>query len=54
MDLSKLFQSGVMEEFTDIMSDSVKSMNINNTSEWWALRTRLDMRMKVFKTAVLL
>ena len=47
MDLSKLFQSGVLEEFADIMSDSIKSMNINNTAEWWALRTRLDRRMKV-------
>ncbi|RMX47888.1 hypothetical protein pdam_00010648, partial [Pocillopora damicornis] len=46
MDLSKLFQSGVLEEFADIMSDSIKSMNINNTAEWWALRTRLDRRMK--------
>ena len=49
MDLSKLFQSGVLEEFADIMSDSIKSMNINNTAEWWALRTRLDRRMKVIR-----
>ena len=47
MDLTKLFQCSVMEEFDDIMSDSVKSMSINNTSEWWALRTSLDVRMKV-------
>lgn len=47
MDLTKLFQYSVMEEFNDIMSDSVKSMSINNTSEWWALRTSLDVRMKV-------
>jgi len=46
MDLTKLFQCSVMEEFSDIMSDSVKSMGINNTSEWWALRTSLDVRMK--------
>lgn len=46
VDLSKLFQSGVLEEFTDIMNDSIKSMNINNTTEWWTLRTRLDRRMK--------
>ena len=51
MDLTKLFQCSVMEEFTDIMSDSVKSMGINNTSEWWALRTSLDVRMKVNNTA---
>jgi len=50
MDLTKLFQYSVMEEFTDIMSDSVKSMSINNTSEWWALRTSLDVRMKVNNT----
>ena len=49
MDLSKLFQSGVLEEFADIMSESIKSMNINNTAEWWALRTRLDRRMKVIR-----
>ena len=47
MDLTKLFQCSVIEEFDDIMSDSVKSMSINNTSEWWALRTSLDVRMKV-------
>lgn len=51
MDLTKLFQYSVMEEFNDIMSDSVKSMSINNTSEWWALRTSLDVRMKVNNTA---
>lgn len=50
MDLTKLFQCSVMEEFSDIMSDSVKSMGINNTSEWWALRTSLDVRMKVRTT----
>ena len=54
MDLAKLFQCSVMEEFNDIMSDSVKSMGINNTSEWWALRTRLDVRMKVSNTALCL
>ena len=54
MDLAKLFQCSVMEEFNDIMSDSVKSMGINNTSEWWALRTRLDVRMKVNNTALCL
>ena len=52
MDLTKLFQCSVMDEFNDIMSDSVKSMSINNTSEWWALRTRLNVRMKVNNTAV--
>lgn len=46
MDLSKLFQSGVLEDFIDIINDSIKSMNINNTTEWWTLRTRLDRRMK--------
>jgi len=51
MDLTELFQCSVMEEFNDIMSDSVKSMSINNTSEWWALRTSLDVRMKVNNTA---
>ena len=51
MDLTKLFQYSVMEEFNDIMSDSIKSMSINNTSEWWALRTSLDVRMKVNNTA---
>ena len=51
MDLTKLFQYSVMEEFNDIMSDSVKSMSINNTSEWWALRTSLDVRMKVNNAA---
>lgn len=50
MDLTKLFQCSVMEEFSDIMSDSVRSMGINNTSEWWALRTSLDVRMKVRTT----
>ena len=54
MDLTKLFQCSVMEEFSDIMSDSVKSMGINNTSEWWALRTSLDVRMKVNNTALCL
>lgn len=54
MDLTKLFQCSVMEEFDDIMSDSVKSMGINNTSEWWALRTNLDVRMKVNNTALCL
>ena len=54
MDLTKLFQCSVMEEFSDIMSDSVKSMGINNTSEWWALRTNLDVRMKVNNTALCL
>ena len=47
MDLSKLFQCSLMEEFNDIMSDSVKSMSVDNTSEWWAQRTRLDTKMKV-------
>ena len=47
MDLSKLFQCSVMEELKDIMSDSVKSMSVDNTSEWWAQRTRLNIRMKV-------
>jgi len=46
MDLSKLFQCSLMEEFNDIMSDSVKSMSVDNTSEWWAQRTRLDTKMK--------
>lgn len=54
MDLTKLFQCSVMEEFSDIMSDSVKSMGINNASEWWALRTSLDVRMKVNNTALCL
>lgn len=54
MDLTKLFQCSVMEEFSDIMSDSVKSMGINNTSEWWALRTSLDVRMKVRTTQLCL
>ena len=54
MDLTKLFQCSVMEEFSDIMSDSVKSMGINNTSEWWSLRTSLDVRMKVNNTALCL
>ena len=54
MDLTELFQCSVMEEFNDIMSDSVKSMSINNTSEWWALRTRLDVRMKVNNTVLCL
>ena len=54
MDLTKLFQCSVIEEFNDIMSDSVKSMSINNTSEWWALRTSLDVRMKVNNTALCL
>ena len=49
MDLTKLFQCSVMEDFNDIMSDSVKSMNVNNTSEWWALRKRLDIKMKVIR-----
>lgn len=53
VDLSKLFQSGVLEEFTDIMNDSIKSMNINNTTEWWTLRTRLDRRMKVISISTL-
>lgn len=53
VDLSKLFQSGVLEEFTDIMNDSIKSMNINNTTEWWTLRTRLDRRMKVINISTL-
>ena len=52
MDLTKLFQCNVMEEFNDIMNDSVKSMSISNTSEWWALRTRLNVRMKVSKKVV--
>ena len=52
MDLTKLFQCNVMEEFNDIMNDSVKSMSISNTSEWWALRTRLNVRMKVSHTVV--
>lgn len=54
MDLTKLFQCSVMEEFNDIMSDSVKSMNINSTSEWWALRTKLNVRMKVNNRALCL
>lgn len=54
MDLTKLFQCSVMEKFNDIMSDGVKSMSINNTSEWWALRTKLDVRMKVNNKALCL
>ena len=47
MDLTKLFQCSLMEEFKDIMSNSVKSMSVDSTSEWWAQRTRLDTKMKV-------
>lgn len=47
MDLTKLFQCSLMEEFKDIMSNSVKSMSVDSTSEWWAQRTRLDTKVKV-------
>ena len=47
MDLTRLFQCSLMEEFDDIMSNSVKSMSVDSTSEWWAQRTRLDTKMKV-------
>ena len=47
MDLCKLFQCSLMEEFNEIMTDNVKSMSVSNTSEWWAQRTRLDSKMKV-------
>ena len=47
MDLTKLFQCNLMEEFGNIMSNSVRSMSVESTSEWWAKRTRLDSKMKV-------
>ena len=47
MDLTELFQCNLMEEFGNIMKNSVKSMSIESTSEWWAKRNRLDSKMKV-------
>lgn len=47
MDLTKLFEYSLMEEFNDLMSANVKSMSVDNTSEWWAQRTRLNTKMMV-------
>ena len=47
MDLSKLLQGGIMEEFAEIQKSNNDSMSLDDTSEFWTQRARLDKRMKV-------
>lgn len=47
VDLSRLFQSGVVEEFAEIQKSNNDSMSLEDTAEFWTQRARLDNRMKV-------
>jgi hypothetical protein len=47
LDLSKLFQGSIQDEFTDIMQSSLDSMGINDSKEWCQTRSKLDNKLKV-------